>query len=325
MATARDEGGNYNLGFLDGNMWQYQGVGKGGCNLVLDGNNNSSKVWKTADSDDSKGRKEERSEDNIDGVIGSNVSSKVGRDNSGGEEWQTMASGRKWRDASDRSIVDGGSGRWLWNHRTVRSIPFFVVFLIAKTSANISLSMLADDLLLRHRSRTPRLSVTGQNNLRELEAVAFPCLLSSLTEQQRREETIGSRRKDPMTVRKIDVDLVLVRQLGAYEGVDDSGPLEQNLQDLEIRSQSSREVERAASATRALWSVMLEDVLRAKEEQQIWWKMAPTKAASGISSNYTDGCGGRGGGGGGGERKGAPTSSCIHMQISLAAYDNAVI
>ncbi|RWW64069.1 hypothetical protein BHE74_00028717 [Ensete ventricosum] len=56
---------------------------------------------------------------------------------------------------------------------------------------------------------------------------------------------------------------------------------------------------RAASAARVLQSmtqgcrewrrVTPKDVLRAEEEQQIWWKMAPTKVASVVSNNYTDG------------------------------------
>ncbi|RRT39087.1 hypothetical protein B296_00052483 [Ensete ventricosum] len=65
----------------------------------------------------------------------------------------------------------------------------------------------------------------------------------------------------------------------------------------------------AAAAARALRSATLEDVLRVKEEQQIWGKKAPTKDAGRISSNYTDSCVGKGGG----KRKGTPTSARIQM------------
>ncbi|RRT85371.1 hypothetical protein B296_00003955 [Ensete ventricosum] len=233
---------------------------------------------------------------------------------------------------------------------------------------------------------------------------------------------MGSRRKDPTTTGKIDIDLVLVlvqhdgsrsgkedgraaegeegcrnasgmcyyltakkrwenscifsafvaegevQRLGTKEGVDDNGlaevkkvvaeeqqgnqrwaleilstttlpiaerGLEHNLQDLEIRSQSSRGVERAASTVQALRPTTPEDVLWAEEEEQIWWKMAPMKAAGRISNNYTDGpirqkgeerqqggdcCGSRGGEGG--ERNVAPTSSRIRVQILPAIKDN---
>ncbi|RRT55157.1 hypothetical protein B296_00047067 [Ensete ventricosum] len=77
------------------------------------------------------------------------------------------------------------------------------------------------------------------------------------------------------------------------------GALEQNLRDLEIRSRSSIEVGCVAFAARALRSTTrgcrkwrratLEDVLRAEEEQWIWLKMAATKSAGGVSSNYIDG------------------------------------
>ncbi|RZS04309.1 hypothetical protein BHM03_00034641 [Ensete ventricosum] len=79
--------------------------------------------------------------------------------------------------------------------------------------------------------------------------------------------------------------------------------------DLKIRSQSSRKKKHAAAAARALRSATLEDVLRVKEEQQIWGKKAPTKDAGRISSNYTDSCVGKGGG----KRKGTPTSARIQM------------
>ncbi|RZR86291.1 hypothetical protein BHM03_00013469 [Ensete ventricosum] len=84
------------------------------------------------------------------------------------------------------------------------------------------------------------------------------------------------------------------QQLGAAAAVEDSVGSDERL--MEEKATGSRECSgragRRGSAMRGCYEwrrAMPEDVLRAEEEQQIWWKMAPMKVASGVSNNYIGG------------------------------------